>query len=310
MPRLPSLNALRTFEAIARLGSMNDAADELHVTQSAVSRQLRALEEELGVLLFRRVHRGLVLTPKGQALASTLREALDLISGGVERLTRSSERLKIRVPPTFGIRWLVPRLSRFEARHPEWRIEINLAWDNFDPTDREHDAGIVIGRAAWPDACLTPLFTEQLTPVCSPAFLERHGIPKQADDFTALQLLHCRFRQLDASDWYRWARGWSGGFFDTNRGEFFDTLDLALRAAETGRGIAVADLAMIGDDLALERLVLPCPDTVAAGGTYYFVEPNPRDSSRIALTFREWLLEEAESCMAGEPLVLERPDGF
>ncbi len=135
MPRLPSLNALRTFEAVARLGGMERAAGELHVTQSAVSRQIRLLEEELGILLFRRVHRGLVLTPKGQALASTLRAALDLISSGVEHLARPSERLRIHVASTFGIRWLVPRLPRFEARHPEWRIEVNLAWYNFEPKD-------------------------------------------------------------------------------------------------------------------------------------------------------------------------------
>lgn len=295
MPRLPSLNALRCFEAIARLGSMNDAAHELHVTQSAVSRQLRSLEEELGTLLFRRVHRGLVLTPKGQALASTLKEALDLISGGVERITRSSELLKIRVPPTFGIRWLMPRLSRFEVRHPEWSIEVNLVWLNFKPTDRGYDAGIVYGSTSWPDACLTPLFTEQMTPVCSPAFLEKHGTAKAADYFEALQLLHSHFRLPDPGDWNLWARGWGGGSFDTNRGETFDTLDLSLRAAEAGRGIAMADLAMIEDDLKLRRLVLTCPEAVVAGEAYYFVEPEPDHSSHIALAFREWLIEEAKA---------------
>jgi LysR family transcriptional regulator, glycine cleavage system transcriptional activator len=293
MPRLPSLNALRTFEAIARLGSMNDAAEELHVTQSAVSRQLRTLEEELGVLLFRRVHRGLVLTPKGQALAATLGEALDLISEGVERIARSSELLKIRVPPTFGIRWLMPRLSRFETRHPEWTIEVNLVWVNFKPTDRGYDAGIVLGSTSWPDACLTFLFTERITPVCSPAFLEKHGPPKTADHFKALQLLHSQFRSPDPGDWNRWARGWGGGWLDTNRGETFDTLDLSLRAAEAGRGIAMADLVMIEDDLALGRLVLTCPDAVVAGESYYFVETDPGEGSHIALAFREWLLDEA-----------------
>lgn len=299
MPRLPSLNALRCFEAIARLGNMNDAADELHVTQSAVSRQLRALEEELGALLFRRVHRGLVLTQKGQVLASTLREAFDLISGGVERLQRSSERLRIRVTPTFGIRWLMPRLPRFEALHPEWRIEVNLAWSNFEPTDRGYDVGIVCGLSSWPSPLLTPLFAEQLTPVCSPAFLEKHRLPQKADDFASLRLLHCQFRPPDPGDWNRWAQAWEGGLFDTSRGEFFDTLDLALRAAATGRGIAIADLAVIEDDLALGSLVVPYPDAVVTGTSYSFVEPDPEQSSRIALAFREWVLEEAKASQAG-----------
>jgi LysR family glycine cleavage system transcriptional activator len=303
VPRLPSLNALKTFEAVARLGSMNAAADELHVTQSAVSRQIRLLEEELGIPLFRRIHRGLILTSKGQALSSTLREALGLISDGVERLARSSEQLRIRVAPTFGIRWLVPRLPEFEARHPEWRIEINLAWYNFELKDRGYDVGITCGRASWPDACLTPIFTEQLTPVCSPAFLDRHGSPKRSVDFNALPLLHCQFRPPDQGDWHRWACGWNGGFFDTKRGEIFDTLDLSLRAAETGRGIAMADLTVIKDDLALRRLVLPCPEAMVAGSTYYFVQPEPEDSSPIVLAFRDWLLAEVQASAVSDRML-------
>ena len=307
MPRLPSLNALRTFEAVARLGGMERAAGELHVTQSAVSRQIRLLEEELGILLFRRVHRGLVLTPKGQALASTLRAALDLISSGVEHLARPSERLRIHVASTFGIRWLVPRLPRFEARHPEWRIEVNLAWYNFEPKDQGYDVGITYGRSSWPDACLTPILTEQLTPVCSPDFFERHRPPRQASDFNTLQLLHCQFQPPNPGDWHRWVSDWSGGFFDTNRGEVFATLDLSLRAAETGRGIAMADLAMVEDDLALRRLVRPCPEAMVAGDTYHFVQPEPEHNAPIVLAFREWLLEEAQASTLQSPTALFAP---
>ncbi len=274
---------------------MNAAADELHVTQSAVSRQIRLLEEELCIPLFRRVHRGLILTSKGQALASTLREALNLISSGVEHLTQSSERLRINVASTFGIRWLVPRLSRFETRHPEWRIEVSLAWYNFEPKDQGYDVGIIYGRASWPEACLTPVMTERLTPVCSPDFLDRHGPLKQASDFTALQLLHSHYSPPSPGDWHRWASNWDGGLFDTDRGEMFATLDLSLRAAESGRGIAIADLIMIEDDLALQRLALPCPDAIVPGDTYYFVQPEPEDSPPSVLAFRDWLLEEAQA---------------
>lgn len=302
MARLPSLNALRTFEAVARLGSMAEAATELHVTQSAVSRQIRALEEELRLPLFRRVHRGLVLTAKGQALAATLREALGLVAQGVERLTRSSERLRVRVLPTFGIRWLMPRLSRFEARHPEWQIEVNLVWDNFEPQDQDYDAGIVSGRGPWPDACLTPILTERLTPVCSPGFLRRQALPEKPNAFDIPQLLHCNPSKCGFPDWRLWAEEWGAPSLATDRGEAFDTLDLALRAAETGRGVAMADLAMIEDDLALGRLVLPYPEAVVTGETYYFVEPDPDHSPPITRAFCDWLKAEALASSAPERL--------
>ncbi len=290
MARLPSLNALKTFEAIARLGGMKKAAWELSVTESAVSRQIRLLEEELGVSLFRRVHRGLVLTPKGHELAKTLRDAFGMVEAGVKRVTKAPERLTVRTPPTFGIRWLMPRLPRFEERHPDWKVEINITWHEIRPDTLKHDVGIRYDPGTWPEKCITPLMVERLTPVCSPKLLEIWPLSRSAQDLGKVPLLHCSW---PGTDWIRWVKGWGGDPFDVDRGENFDLLDLALRAAEAGRGVAMADLAMIEDDLALGRLVAPFPDIVVPGETYVFVEPEPEQSSPVARAFREWLKEEA-----------------
>jgi LysR family glycine cleavage system transcriptional activator len=290
------LTALKTFEATARHGGMKKAAHELSVTESAVSRQIRLLEQELGVSLFRRVHRGLVLTPKGQELAKTLRDAFGLVEAGVQRITRAPERLTVRTPPTFGIRWLMPRLSRFEERHPDWKVEINLTWHEIQPETLKHDVGIRCEPGPWPEKCITPLMVERLTPVCSPKLLETWSLSRSSDDLGKAPLLHCSW---PGADWLRWVQGWGGEPFDVSRGETFDLLDLALRAAEAGRGIAMADLAMIEDDLALGRLVAPFPDIVVPGETYVFVEPEPEQSSPAASAFRTWIKEEAAKAPGG-----------
>ncbi|MCB8819194.1 LysR substrate-binding domain-containing protein [Microvirga rosea] len=305
MSRLPSLNALKTFEAVARLGGMNAAARELCVTESAVSRQVRLLETELGLPLFRRVHRGLVLTAKGQELAATLRDVFGLLASGVERLTRPAERLTVRSPPTFGIRWLMPRLPRFEALHPGWKVEINITWHDIRPDTLTHDVGIRCGPGTWPSKCITPLMVERLTPVCSPRLLETWPLTRSTADLGRAPLLHC---SCPGGDWLRWARAWGGEPFSVDRGETFDMLDLALRAAEAGRGIAMADLTMIEDDLALGRLVAPFVDRVVPGEAYVFVQPDPERDSPLARAFGEWLAEEARRPQADIPRSIAVPE--
>lgn len=295
MTRLPSLNALRTFEAVARFGRMDEAANELNVTQSAVSRQIRLLEEELGVPLFRRVHRGLVLTSKGQELAKTLRDAFKLVASGVERITKPSERLTVSSLPTFGIRWLIPRLARFEALHPDCKVEVNITLHEIRPDTLKHDVGIRCGPGLWREKCITPLIAERLTPVCSPRLLETWPLSGRETDFEKVPLIHC---SIPGDEWLRWSRTWGGGPFNVDRGETFDTLDLALRAAEAGRGMAIADLMMIEDDLALGRLVAPFPNLTIPGEVYVFIQPETEHSTPVAVAFREWLQKEAKASTA------------
>lgn len=292
--RLPSLTALKAFEATARLGGPTRAAEELNITQSAVSRHVRGLEEELGLALFRRVHRGVVLTEEGRILAAAMTRSLDLVAETVDRLTRDRNTLKVRTLPSVGVRWLWPRLHRFEARHPEVRLTVDILWHQMDPEDVEHDCGIRGDAGPWPPESVTPLMGERLVPVCSPAFAASRTLPRTPAEFARAPLLHC---SLDRNDWRVWARKWPGGPFDVEHGPNFDMLDMALRAAEAGRGIAMADLNLIGDDLASGRLVAPWPDVVASGMDYVLVARDRADKPAIGL-FRDWLVEEARATVA------------
>lgn len=292
--RLPSLTALKTFETAARLGGVTRAAEELNVTQSAVSRQIRLLEQELGVSLFRRVHRGVVLSAEGERLAATLHDAFNRIAEGVDRLQRDPWTLKIRVPPTFGVRWLWPRLRQFEAAHPKVTAEVSMLWACTDPGDGGFDLGVRLRPGAWPAENLTELFEERLAPVCSPAFIAGRKPPASGADFERFPLLHC----ANHHDWRLWSRNWSGGPFDCEHGETFDTLDFALRAAEAGRGVAVTDLAMAEDDIAAGRLQVLVPEAVSNGHVYYLVSPDPHTERPAVRLFRKWIVAQADETRA------------
>lgn len=294
--RLPSLNALRAFEAAARLGALNRAADELAVTEGAVSRQIRTLEDELGVALFRRVHRGVRLSPAGEALAASLRDAFETIRRGVDQVRSRPAEIRVRVPPTFGTRWLLPRLASFEAANPELKVRVSILLDYMTPDDIEQDVGILIDDGRWPQDRLIPLFRERLTPVCSPAFLERIG---QLDTPAAVRraaLLHTS----GSSDWLNWLE--KAGFPDPDpeAGEIFDTMDMALRAAERGRGVAIADLSMIADDLALGRLVRASPITMSDRTAYCAVRTDILRPRPEVDRFVAWLTAEARTAAEEE----------
>ncbi|MFM9859852.1 LysR substrate-binding domain-containing protein [Pseudoxanthobacter sp. M-2] len=293
--RLPSLTALRAFEATARLASVTRAADELHVTQSAVSRHLRTLEDELGLPLVRRVHRGVAITPAGRTLAAALSASFERIGETIERLTREKNSLRLRALPSIGVRWLWPRLHRFEAAHPEVRLHVDILWHNMQPDDVEHDVGIRVGRGAFPEEEASLLMVEQLTPVCAPSLLLANPRPWTAATLARLPLLH---GAADYADWRMFVDGWSGGSFDVERGSSFDVLDMALRAAEAGRGVLAADINLIGEDLAAGRLVAPCDDIVPSGHAYYVVCPDRGDDLPAVRFLRDWLIAEAQATVA------------
>jgi LysR family glycine cleavage system transcriptional activator len=293
--RLPSLTALRAFEATARLASVTRAADELHVTQSAVSRHLRTLEEELGLPLVRRVHRGVAITPAGRTLATALSASFERIGETIERLTREKNSVRLRAQPSIGVRWLWPRLHRFEAAHPEVRLHVDILWHNMQPDDVDHDVGIRVGRGAFAEEEASFLMAERLTPVCAPSLLLANPRPWTAATLARLPLLH---GAEDYADWRTFVAGWSGGTFDVERGSSFDVLDMALRAAEAGRGVLAADINLIGEDLAAGRLVAPCDDVVPSGHSYFVVCPDRGDDLPAVSFLHDWLIEEAQATVA------------
>lgn len=281
--RLPPLVALRAFEATARHLSATSAADELAVTQSAISRQLGQLEAVLGLKLFDRLHRGLALTPAGHSLARTLGDCFDRIAATIAALAGDPGRLELKAPPTIVIRWLMPRLKRFEAQHAGIDLEVATQWNCGDITRDMVDAGIVYAEAPPPGLPYHLLFPELLVPVAAPGL---------NDDLDEAVLLH---PNTDRLDWRRWADATGRDDLDLDRGHVFDTFDAAVRAAEGGHGIAMADINLIGDDLSLGRLVAVAPAPVPSGFAYWLVW-RPAVAERPALKeFRDWIAAESAS---------------
>ncbi|CAO3382272.1 transcriptional regulator GcvA [Azospirillum argentinense] len=291
---LPPLHALRAFEAAARHESFSKAADELCVTQGAVSRQIMGLEEWLGVPLFRRLTRRVELTDDGRALLPVLSESFDRIAGTAARLAARGRDLRIRVAFSFGIRWLMPRLVRFQACHPDVQVRVTVAWSSgleFDP--QEFDAAIPYCREVPMGFAAAEVLPERLTVVCPPALAERLRVPM---DLGAIPLLHgCS----EGQDWRAWLAAAGLPFFEALRqGAVFDAMDPAMQAAAAGMGATVADRMLCAEDVAAGRLVLPFPEIEASSGSYWFVCPEGMQDRPAVAAFRSWLLEEARDEMA------------
>lgn len=293
LPRLPALTALRAFEAAARLGSVTAAAAELSVTQGAISRQIRLLEEDLQQPLFRRLHRGIELTAGGQRLSASLTDAFGQIGHAVADLKRPNDEVSVKAAPTFAIRWLLPRLVEFRRAHPAIKLQVSTAWHDVDLDKEDFDCGITgcdqpatrSSQYLWVE-----LVKETILPVCTPDYVRKMGAPYAAADFARHTLLH---PMPDRSDWRKWMEGWGGGRFDVSGGQTFDTIDLAIRAAEAGLGVAIAELSLLTDQIELGQLITPIPIAVPTGLSNWFVcRPNLAERPAVRL-FRDWLVAEA-----------------
>ena len=294
---LPPLNALRAFEAAARHESFARAAHELHVTQGAVSRHVKLLEEHLGLVLFRRLPQGIELTAPGRALLPELTASFERIARATRLVTDGDRELKVASPPTLAARWLVRRLSRFQELRPDMRVTLGIICDHGDFLRGGFDLGILdvqtdLNRPTRLEA--VPLRPEAMTPVCSPALLAGPNGPlRDPDDLAGRILLH---PYVDRQDWLRWAR--AAGLPDhvvLEGGYVFETLEMAIAAAIGGLGVAIADLHLIREELRSGALVAPF-DLVSSHGTGYvlFSEKGRFDEPKIA-AFRDWLLAEVAS---------------
>ena len=291
MARLPTLNALRAFEAAGRHLSFTRAAKELHVTQAAVSHQIKSLEEQLGIRLFRRGPRGLLLTDAGQSYLPSVRDAFAKLVAATERLRARDARgaITVSVLPSFAARWLVPRLPRFRAAQPE--IDVRVAADDhlvdFDRDDV--DIAIRYGRGDYPGLRTDRLMTEELFPVCSPALLAGDPPLEKPEDLARHTLLHDDMRL----DWTMWLMAAGVEGVDPDRGASFNSSSLVLQAAVDGQGVALGRSALTGDDLAAGRLVRPFAVSLPAEFAYYIVCPEHTADRPGIKTFRDWLLSEA-----------------
>jgi DNA-binding transcriptional LysR family regulator len=292
MRTIPPLNALRSFEAAARTGSFKDAAFELHVSQSAVSHQVKHLERFLEMTLFDRGTRTVTLTEAGRTYLPFLQQAFDSISDGTRLLTRVTPEviLTVRMYSTFAVRWLISRLHRFQHRHPE--LQVRLMTSQLDPVfrDQDFDLAVMIGQPRPGRVHYEYLFSPTMFPVCSPKLIAgRHRIKRPSDlsSHTILQVYP------SAGDWAAWLEATGARGVDPDGGLRFDSYDHALRMAARGMGVALAMQPYVSEDLAAGLLTAPLPrHTIPAPGNWYLVYMAEHRSLPKITAFQAWLLEE------------------
>jgi LysR family glycine cleavage system transcriptional activator len=288
---LPPLNAVRAFEAAARLGSLKDAAVELSVTAGAVSQQIRLLEDWLGTpALFRRSVRRVVLTPAGAALLGEFGPALDRISAAVQQhRTRRQDApsivLHVNALATFSLRWLLRRMGAFRAEHPDIEVRLSTSNEPIDALAESYDVVIRGGPDSFPGTTSRFLFGERRLPVCSPALLERLPLADVAD-LSRHTLLHVSSM---ARLWRDWLAEAGAPALRPDAALTFDHFYLTIQAAIDGLGVAMGPTALVADDLAAGRLIAPFPHISLSARSYFAYLPDARQSDPHIAVFCDWL---------------------
>jgi LysR family glycine cleavage system transcriptional activator len=292
-PRLPPLNALKAFEAAARHESFTRAAEELCVTQGAVSHQVKALEAELAVKLFSRERQRLLITESGRDYLAVIRDALDRIAAGTERLIQrqSAGVLTVSTSPDFAAKWLVHRLGHFAAAHPELDLRISATLHHVDFAREDVDLAVRHGDGNWPGLDTMRLSAEQLFAVCTPKLLSGRRRLNQLADIPKFPLIHLDSR----TGWAKWLRGVGVDCADVTHGPVLNSASMVIDAAINGQGIALARTTLAAWDLLNGRLVRPFPESRPVSRTYWIVCPRAAASLPKIVTFRDWLLAEASS---------------
>lgn len=295
--RLPSLNALKAFEAAARHESFTKAATELHVTQGAVSHQVKGLEDALGLKLFRRERQRLAITEAGCTYLEVVRDAFDRLAAGTERLLERESRgvLTVTTSPNFAAKWLVHRLGGFAATHPGIDLRVSASLHHVDFAREDIDLAVRHGDGHWPGLSVTKLCDEELFPVCSPRLLEDGGGVSSPAALGRLTTLHLD----DRRDWRKWLEAAGVPDLDIDRGPVFNQASMAIDAAVDGQGVALARTALAAHDLLTGRLVRPFELALKVPYAYWIVCPKATAARPKIATFRDWLLAEAAADARG-----------
>jgi LysR family glycine cleavage system transcriptional activator len=289
MKAVPSqLRAVQAFGAVARVGSVVGAARELAVSPSALSHLIRQLERRVGVPLFRRAGRGLELTVDGEQLAGAVVPALATISDALKGFARRGTELRISTISTFAVRWLIPRLSRFQSLHSDIEIFLSTSTRAVDLSQETFDCAIRFGRGGWAGIASEALYSEELVPACNPQWLRANDV-RRIKDLSRAKLLHARARR---QDWYRWLAAQGVTDIDTDAGPIFETRDLAIQAAIALMGVAIVDPRFIEAELAAGQLTIPFDGRLPLDTGYWLVWRPGREGSRPLAAFRQWLAEE------------------
>jgi LysR family glycine cleavage system transcriptional activator len=292
--QLPSLSALRTFEAAARHLSFTKAAVELNLTQSAVSRQIRLTEEYLGVLLFQRVKQRLVLTDAGRSYVHDIRAALQQMQAATVNLLAHQGKggiLNLATPPAFGTKWLIPRLHRFSEAHTEILINLATRAKPFDFSTESIDAAIHYGSNDWPGVLSDRLVGEEMVVVCSPSYLAGHKRLKGPADLSKHTLLQQTVRPNLWRDWMETKGGDTGHAWTGPRFEHFYMI---MQAAVGSLGVALLPRMLVNEDLQGGRLVMPFDGSYISRDAYCLVYPAAKRNDPKIELFRRWLVDEAK----------------
>lgn len=295
---LPPIGSLVAFECAARHESFSRAAEELHLTQGAISRQIRALEDIVGVALFERVRQRVVLSEAGRAYLADVRRSLGDLGDATHRVmgfagTRGV--LELAVLPTFGARWLVPRLARFLAHHPDVTINLAARIEPFDFADDPFDAAIHVGQPVWAGGVLEHLMDEEVVPVARPDWLSGRD-PAHPSGLAELPLLHQSTRPSAWADWFASVGVTTDAAW---RGPRFDQFSMVAEAAACGLGAALMPRFLIEEELASGRLAILFPEPLATHSAYYVVHPASKGRSALLRAFEEWIVAEARADPAG-----------
>ena len=292
--RLPSLNGLRAFEAAARHLSFTQAASELHVTQTAISHQIRRLEEELGIRLFVRQNRSLALTPQARDYLPGVRAAFNDLRQATDRLKRKDDNvLTISTLASLAAKWLLPRLSAFQEAHPGIDVRITTSTSLVDFGSGDVDAAIRYGRGHWPGVRAVWLMADEVFPVCSPTLRSGKRPLRKPEDLRDHVLLHTT---TNSDDWRLWLTA-SGLPSDISRqpGITFDLILMTVQAAIDGIGVAMGRTSYVQDDIAKGRLVVPFEITLPADAGFYLVSPEAVADPPKLRAFRHWLTTSAQN---------------
>jgi len=286
---LPPLNGLRAFEAAARHMSFTDAAEELSVTQAAISHQVRGLEQRLGLKLFVRRNRSLLLSEAGQAYLPSVRAAFDQLNEATEKLLQKDKggNLTVTTTSSFAVKWLVPRLGGFQRSHPEIDVRVSTGTSLVDFSREDVDIGIRYGRGQWPNLMAERLVSEDVMPVCAPSLVKGpNGLGKPAD-LKRFTLLHIG---SFPDDWQVWLTAAGVKGVDASRGVSFDFALAAYQAAMDGLGVALGRNPLVEPDLKAGRLVIPFEFKRSSDFAYYLVYPPEAIRRRKIKAFRDWIV--------------------
>ncbi|MCZ6798337.1 MAG: transcriptional regulator GcvA [Gammaproteobacteria bacterium] len=306
MTTLPPLNSLRAFESTGRHLSFSKAAEELNVTPGAISQQIRGLEDFLEIKLFKRRNRSIVLTDSGQVFLPLLSDGFAGITEAVDAVRRSQgdEPLTITAPPSFISKWLIPRLCKFQALHPDIDVRIDASSQLVDFVREDIDVGIRFGDGEYPELESIYLFSFDLIPVCSPQLLTSGKGLNDVSDIRHHTLLHDDDRNIDPSwpDWAMWLATAGVDNVDTSRGIYFNQGEMIIDAAVEGQGIALVSSVMAAGAIESGRLVQPFETRLPVRLSFHLVTSAQKARSPKVSEFRQWILQESAYLREPNPL--------